>query len=93
MFSFIQADGSFSSVTTSSAFWVYNVQTATRIASQAVGMADGHRAQREKLISLLSDRPFRLGQLLSSIELDRIPIQISREEFVDEVVAYAQESL
>lgn len=58
-----------------------------RVASRAVGMADGHRAQREALTGILNSGPFRPGQLFELMEEQNIELTMSRQDFIDLVAA------
>lgn len=53
------------------------------------GHADGHRAQREALSTVLCAGPFRPGQLFLLTEEQNIYLMITQQEFIDKVAAAA----
>ncbi len=59
-------------------FQIEDVDICNEIATQAVGRADGHRAQREALSAILNNGPFRPGQLFSLMEEQHIELILSR---------------
>ena len=71
-------------------FTVRDIKVCERIAEGAVGRADGHRAQREALISILNGGPFRPGQLFELMDDKNIELVISRQEFIDIVASSAE---
>jgi hypothetical protein len=73
-------------------FIIDDKDVCERIAAEAVGHADGHRAQREALSGFLSSGPFRPGQLFLFMEQQNIFLMISLQDFVDMVAAVAKQS-
>jgi hypothetical protein len=69
---------------------ISDLETCETIAVQAVGEADGHRAQRESCIDILCSSPFRPGELFHLLEQQNVELLISRQEFIDIVVAAAE---
>lgn len=88
--SFIQADGYQPSSVEAVVFTVRDMKVCERIAEEAVGRADGHRAQREALTGMLNGGPFRPGQLLRFMEEQNIEIVVSRQDFIDLVASSAE---
>ena len=88
--SFIQADGYEPLKIESLLFKIDNIEDCIDIATQAVGEADGHRAQRTALANILHSGMFRPGQLFHDMMQQNIELIISRQEFVDIVTAVAQ---
>eukprot|EP00538_Stauroneis_constricta_P006132 CAMPEP_0119546982 /NCGR_PEP_ID=MMETSP1352-20130426/1205_1 /TAXON_ID=265584 /ORGANISM="Stauroneis constricta, Strain CCMP1120" /LENGTH=1785 /DNA_ID=CAMNT_0007591771 /DNA_START=2006 /DNA_END=7363 /DNA_ORIENTATION=- len=84
---FMQADASFPSTIQSVLFKVRNPHLCAVLAQHAVGQADGHRAQREALSNLLEQGPYRPGQLFDFLDRSNIGLMISRQEFIDNVIA------
>jgi hypothetical protein len=66
-------------------FVIRDFEACKRIATRAVGEADGHRAQREALTGILHGGPFRPGQLFKLIEDQQVDLLISRQDFIDSV--------
>lgn len=87
--SFIQADGYEPLTVEAVAFTIKNKDECVRVATRAVGEADGHRAQRESLAEILNAGPFRPGQLFELMQEQHIELMISRQDFVDMVAATA----
>lgn len=85
--SLIQADGYNPLKVESPVFHIDDTTVCSEVAQQAVGVADGHRAQREALSSILMQGPFRPGQLFLLIEQQNIELVISRQEFIDLVIS------
>lgn len=71
-------------------FTITDLDTCNYIAEEAVGRADGHRAQRESLSAILNDGPFRPGQLFTLMEEQHIELTVSRTDFIDMVAAAAE---
>ena len=88
--SFIQADGYEPLEVQASVFTIDKIETCRRIGLRAIGEADGHRAQREALTSILCAGPFRPGQLFTLIEQQSIELIISLQDFIDMVAAAAE---
>ena len=88
--SFIQADGYEPLSVEAVVFTIDDPAVCDWIATQAVGPADGHRAQRESLSSILNSGPFRPGQLFQLIEEQNIELIIAKQEFIDMVAAGAE---
>jgi hypothetical protein len=89
--SFIQADAYEPLSVEAVVFTIDNLDACAWIAESAVGRADGHRAQREALIGILSNGPFRPGQLFVFMHEQNIELIISRQAFID-MVAYKAKS-
>lgn len=87
--SFIQADGYNPLTIEANILTISDMSTCQEVAKKAVGEADGHRAQREALTGLLNSGPFRPGQLFLLMEKQNIMLIISRQEFIEMVVAAA----
>lgn len=86
---FIQADG-YNPLSVEAVVFKIEVEAeCNRLAAVAVGYADGHRADREALASILCDGPFRPGQLLEMIEEQNIFIMTNLPELIDNVAASA----
>jgi hypothetical protein len=83
--SLIQADGYNPLSVEAVVFVIRDFEACKRIATRAVGEADGHRAQREALTEILHNGPFRPGQLFKLIEEQNIELLISRQDFIDSV--------
>lgn len=83
--SLIQADGYNPLSVEAIVFVIRDFEACKRIATQAVGEADGHRAQREALTGILHGGPFRPGQLFLLVEEQHIDLLISRQDFIDSV--------
>ncbi len=64
---FIQADGYNPLSVEAVVFKIEDEAECNLLAAVAVGYADGHRADREALASILCDGPFRPGQLVETI--------------------------
>lgn len=90
--SFIQADGYEPLSVEAVIFLIADMATCKYIAEQAVGRADGHRAQREALSAILNNGPFRPGQLFGLMEEQHIELVVSRQDFIDMVAAAAETS-
>ena len=88
--SFIQADGYEPLKVESILFKIDSIDDCIDIATQAVGEADGHRAQRTALTNILHSGMFRPGQLLHDMMQQNIDLVISRQEFIDIVTAVAK---
>lgn len=87
--SFIQADGYEPYSVEAVVFTIDKKSLCDDIATQAVGPADGHRAQREALSGILNNGPFRPGQLFSLMTEQNIFLMVSRQEFIDMVAIAA----
>ena len=87
--SYLQADGYNPLTVEAPSFTIRDLETCSQIARAAVGGADGHRAQRETLTGILNAGPFRPGQLFQLMEDLHITLIISKQSFVDLVVAVA----
>ena len=68
LLSLIQADGYNPLSVEAVVFSIDDPETCLQLATNSVGFADGHRAQREALASILCDGEFRPGQLVEMIE-------------------------
>jgi hypothetical protein len=88
--SFIQADGYEPLKVESLLFQLENIDDCIDIATQAVGEADGHRAQRTALTNMLNAGLFQAGQLFHDMMQQNIELVISRQEFIDIVTAAAR---
>ena len=66
-----------------------DIEVCRQIGVRSVGEADGHRAQREALSSILCAGPFRPGQVFALIEEQSIELIVSRQDFIDMVAAAA----
>ena len=88
--SFIQADGYEPLKVESLLFKIDDIDDCTDIATQAVGEADGHRAQRNALTNILHSGMFRPGQLFHDMMQQNIELVISRQDFIDIVMAVAR---
>lgn len=90
--SFIQADG-YEPLTVEANVYVINkAETCQVLATNAVGHAEGHRAQRERLADILCENAFRPGQLLELMEEQNIELMVSNTHFIRDVTAAATES-
>lgn len=87
--SFIQADGYEPLKVEAVVFAIDDIEVCKQISTRAVGEADGHRAQREALASILNAGLFRPGQIFHEIMQQNIELVISRQDFVDMVAAAA----
>jgi hypothetical protein len=87
--SFIQADGYEPLTVEAIVFTIKSKIECERVATRAIGEADGHRAQREALTEILHGGPFRPGQLFELMEQQHIELLISRQDFIDMVAAAA----
>ncbi|KAL3923578.1 MAG: hypothetical protein SGILL_001579 [Bacillariaceae sp.] len=87
--SFIQADGYEPLSIEAVVFTIDDKNVCDEIATAAVGPADGHRAQREALSSILNSGPFRPGQLFRLMVEQNIFLMVSRQEFIDMVAQAA----
>jgi len=83
--SFIQADGYEPYSVEAIVFTIEDRKLCEDIAVKAVGPADGHRAQREALVGILNNGPFRPGQLFQLMSEQNIFLIVSRQEFIDMV--------
>lgn len=88
--SFIQADGYEPLSVEGAVFTIKDEATCNWIAENAVGPADGHRAQREALSGILNRGPFRPGQLFELMSEQNIELLISRQQFMDMVASRAE---
>jgi hypothetical protein len=88
--SFIQADGYEPFIVDAVLLKIDDMAACEDIAMQAVGEADGHRAQRIVLTLLLHAGFFRPGQLFRDLLQHNIDLVISRQEFMDIVAAAAE---
>ncbi|KAL9187019.1 hypothetical protein ACHAXT_010739 [Thalassiosira profunda] len=87
--SFIQADGYNPLSVEAVVFTIDDRGECDRLAAKAVGFADGHRADREKLAAILCDGAFRPGQLADMIEKQNIFLMTNLPELIDNVAASA----
>ena len=87
--SFIQADGYQPNSVEAVVFIISDNASCDKLATTAVGHADGVRAQRELLSSILCNGPFRPGQLFLLMEDLHIQLIMDRQGFVDAVAAVA----
>lgn len=85
--SFIQPDGYEPLSVEAVAFHIKDRAVCEQIAVEAVGRADGHRAQREAVSDTLCAGPFRPGQLFSLVEQQNVYLMISEQDFIDKVAA------
>lgn len=90
--SYIQADGYEPLTVEAVVFTIGDRSVCNRIAEQAVGYADGHRAQREAVSDILNSGPFRPGQLFQLLEQQNVELMLSRQDFIDLVAAAAEVS-
>ena len=90
--SLIQADGYNPLSVEAVVFSIDNPEVCLRLATNAVGFADGHRAQREALASILCDGEFRPGQLVEMIEEQNIFLMTSLSSLIDDVAASSKVS-
>jgi hypothetical protein len=90
--SLIQADGYNPRSIEAVVFSIDNPEVCMRLATNAVGYADGHRAQREALSSILCDGEFRPGQLVQMIEEQNIFLMTSLSALIDDVAASSKVS-
>lgn len=90
--SYIQADGYEPLEVEAVVFTIGDRSVCDRIAEQAVGYADGHRAQREAVSNILNSGPFRPGQLFQLLEQQNVELILSRQDFIDLVAAAANVS-
>ena len=88
--SFIQADAYEPLSVEAIVFTIDDPAVCDWIATRAVGPADGHRAQRESLSSILNSGPFRPGQLLQLIKEQNIELLMANQDFIDMVAAGAE---
>jgi len=86
---FIQADGYNPLSVEAVVFTIDDKNTCDRLAADAVGYADGHRANREALAKVLCDGSWRPGQLAEMIERQNIFIMTSLPGLIDNVAAAA----
>ena len=87
--SFIQADGYEPLIVDGVKLELSDWDACNQIALEAVGPADGHRAQRDGLRGILNDGPFRFGEVFKFMEESNVQLIISRSAFVDKVAAAA----
>lgn len=87
---FIQADGYEPLKVEAVVFAIDNMDVCLDISARAVGEADGHRAQRETLATILNAGLFRPGQVFRLMEQQNIELIVSRQEFIDMVAAAAR---
>ena len=87
--SFIQADGYQPNSVEAVVFVISDTASCDKLATTAVGHADGVRAQRELLSSILCNGPFRPGQLFLLMEDLHIQLIMDRQGFMDAVAAVA----
>jgi hypothetical protein len=87
--SFIQADGYEPLTVEATVFTIKSKSECERVATRAIGEADGHRAQREALTEILHAGPFRPGQLFELMQQQHIELVMSRQDFIDMVAAAA----
>lgn len=87
--SYIQADGYEPLTVEAVVFTIADKEVCDRIAAEAVGYADGHRAQREALSDMLNSGPFRPGQLFLLMEQQHIDLIMPQNTFIDRVAAAA----
>lgn len=89
--SFIQADGYEPLSVEAPILAIEDERTCRRLATLAVGEADGHRAQREAVESILCSGPFRPGQLFELMEEQNVYLMISKKELIDRVAASSKQ--
>ena len=70
-------------------FSIDDKEECNRLASVAVGYADGHRADREALAAILCDGSFRPGQLADLIDRQNIFLMSQLTDLIDNVAASA----
>jgi len=87
--SFIQADGYEPLQIEAIVFRIPDREVCDRLAEQAVGYAEGHRAQREALSDLLNSGPFRPGELFLLLEQQNIELILTPNNFINRVAAAA----
>ena len=85
--SLIQADGYNPSSVEAVVFSIDDPEECLRLATNAVGYADGHRAQREGLASMLCNGEFRPGQLLEMIQQQNIFLMTTLASLIEDVAA------
>ncbi|KAK1739207.1 hypothetical protein QTG54_009750 [Skeletonema marinoi] len=90
--SLIQADGYNPLSVEAVVFSIDDPEVCLRLATNVVGFADGHRAQREALASILCDGEFRPGQLVEMIEEQSIFLMTSLSSLIDDVAAASKVS-
>lgn len=88
--SFIQADGYNPLSVEAVVFTIESVEECNRLASVAVGYADGHRADREALAAVLCAGGFRPGQLAELIQSQNIFLMTELTDLIDNVAASAK---
>lgn len=88
--SFIQADGYEPYSVEAVVFTIDDQSMCEEIAMHSVGLADGHRAQREALSGILQSGPFRPGQLFRLMAEQNIFLMVTRQEFIDMVAVAAK---
>jgi len=89
--SFIQADG-YEPLTVEANVYVIKEEVSCQlVAANAVGHAEGHRAQRELLANILCSGAFRPGKLFQLMEEHNIELIMSSADFVRDVTAAATE--
>jgi hypothetical protein len=88
--SFMQADGYEPLSVESAVFTIKDEATCNWIAENAVGRADGHRAQREALSGILNRGPFRPGQVFELMLEQHVELVITRQAFIDMVASRAE---
>jgi hypothetical protein len=89
--SFIQADGYEPLSVEAPILIIEDERICRRLATLAIGEADGHRAQREAVESILCSGPFRPGQLFELMEEQNVYLMISKKEFIDMVAASSKQ--
>lgn len=87
--SFIQADGYQPNSVEAIVFVISDKASCDKLATTAVGHADGVRAQRELLSNILCNGPFRPGQLFLLMEDLHIQLIMDRQGFMDAVASVA----
>ena len=85
----IQADGYNPLSVEAVVFTIDDKEECNRLASVAVGYADGHRADREALAAILCDGSFRPGQLADMIDRQNIFLMSQLTDLIDNVAASA----
>ncbi|CAB9514186.1 expressed unknown protein [Seminavis robusta] len=88
--SLLQADGYNPLTVESVSFTISNKIICNELAAAAVGQADGHRAQREKLSDILNGGPFRPGQLFELMAEANMELIIPIHTFIDRIAAASE---
>mmetsp|Transcript_30834 Transcript_30834/g.58526 ORF Transcript_30834/g.58526 Transcript_30834/m.58526 type:complete len:1516 (+) Transcript_30834:418-4965(+) len=89
---FIQMDGYNPLSVEAVVFTIDDKNECDRLAADAVGYADGHRADREALAGVLCSGSWRPGQLAEMLEKQNIFLMRTLPELIDNVAASAKTS-